>query len=102
MKQFHRRSVLSGMLAGSVGLAWPCGGIAADLDVALRIDAGRLRQNIEDFSMFGRKPGGRFADGVSRFAYSDADIAGRKFAMNLLHAVGTEPHIDAAGNILAR
>jgi N-carbamoyl-L-amino-acid hydrolase len=102
MKQFHRRSVLSGLLAGSAGLAWPCGGIAADLDAALRVDAGRLRQNIEDFSMFGRKPGGSFADGVSRFAYSDADIAGRKFAMNLLHAAGAEPRIDAAGNILAR
>src|SRR5262249_4738076 len=33
---------------------------------------------------------------------SDADIAGRKYAMELMEAAGLEPRIDAAGNILGR
>jgi acetylornithine deacetylase/succinyl-diaminopimelate desuccinylase-like protein len=43
-----------------------------------RVDATALRQRIEALSMFGRPSGGAFADGVSRVAYSDADVAGRE------------------------
>ena len=67
----------------------------------LRIDPERLRKTLEDLSVFGRPAGGTFADGVSRFAYSDADIAGRTFAMDLIRSAGAEPRIDAAGNIRA-
>ena len=67
----------------------------------LRINPARLQKSLEDLSVFGRPVGGTFADGVSRFAYSDADIAGRKFAMSLIKAAGAEPRIDAAGNIRA-
>jgi N-carbamoyl-L-amino-acid hydrolase len=35
-------------------------------------------------------------------AYSDADIAGRQYAMELMRAAGTEPRIDAGGSILGR
>jgi len=67
-----------------------------------RINAGRLRDHIERLSVFGRPPGGSFADGVSRIAYSDADIAGRAYVMSLMAAAGLKPRIDAAGNISAR
>jgi beta-ureidopropionase / N-carbamoyl-L-amino-acid hydrolase len=67
----------------------------------LRIDSDRLRKSLEDLSVYGRPEGGTFADGVSRFAYSDADVAGRKFAMDLLRTAGMEPRIDTAGNVLA-
>jgi beta-ureidopropionase / N-carbamoyl-L-amino-acid hydrolase len=40
-----------------------------------------------------------FADGVSRVAYSDADVAGRAYVLELLRTAGLEPHIDTAGNI---
>ena len=43
-----------------------------------------------------------FADGVSRVAYSDADVAGREFVMQLLRGAGLTPRIDPAGNIFAR
>lgn len=66
-----------------------------------RIDAARLRQEIEALSLFGRPEGGTFADGVSRVAYSDADIAGRQYVMGLLREVGLSPRIDPAGNIFA-
>jgi len=44
-----------------------------------RVDAQRLRERIETLSTFGRPAGGAFADGVSRIAYSDADVDGRRY-----------------------
>ncbi len=52
--------------------------------------------------MFGRPPGGTFADGVSRVAYSDADVAGRRYMIDLMRAAGLEPRVDSAGNIFGR
>lgn len=66
-----------------------------------RIDAARLRQELEALSAFGRPAGGTFADGVSRVAYSDADVAGREYVMGLMRDVGLAPRIDPAGNIFA-
>lgn len=65
------------------------------------VDAAALQQRIEALSVFGRKPGGTFADGVSRVAYSDADVAGRRYVMDLMRAAGLTPRIDQAGNIFA-
>jgi N-carbamoyl-L-amino-acid hydrolase len=64
-----------------------------------RVDAARLQGTLEQLSVFGRPAGGSFADGVSRVAYSDADVAGRAYAMELMRAAGLNPHVDAAGNI---
>ena len=64
-----------------------------------RIDAARLQGTLEQLSVYGRPAGGSFADGVSRVAYSDADVAGRAYAMNLMRDAGLNPHVDAAGNI---
>ena len=66
------------------------------------VDAAALRARIEALSMFGRPAGGTFADGVSRVAYSDADVAGRQYVIGLMRAAGLEPRIDAAGNIFGR
>ena len=67
-----------------------------------RVNAARLREHLEALSVFGRPAGGSFADGVSRVAYSDADVAGRAYVMRLMAAAGLKPRIDAAGNIFAR
>jgi len=67
-----------------------------------RVNGTRLREHIEALSVYGRPPGGSFAEGVSRVAYSDADVAGRRYVMGLMEAAGLKPRIDAAGNILAR
>jgi beta-ureidopropionase / N-carbamoyl-L-amino-acid hydrolase len=66
------------------------------------IDAARLRRYIEELSVFGRPAGGDFASGVNRVAYSAADIAGRRYAMDLMVRAGLAPRIDTAGNIFAR
>ena len=67
----------------------------------LRIDSQRLQHTLEKLSTFGRPVGGSFAAGVSRLAYSDADIAARGYVLELLRAADLEPRIDAAGNIRA-
>jgi N-carbamoyl-L-amino-acid hydrolase len=68
----------------------------------LRTNGPRLRAHLEALSVFGRPEGGAFADGVSRVAYSDADVAGRTYVMGLMKAAGLSPQIDPAGNIAAR
>ncbi len=45
---------------------------------------------------------GRTAGGINRVAYSDADLAGRAFTLDLFREAGLAPRIDAAGNILGR
>lgn len=67
-----------------------------------RVNGARLRQHLEALSVFGRPEGGSFADGVSRVAYSDADVAGRRYVMGLMESAGLKARIDAAGNIFAR
>src|SRR5512142_2775228 len=67
-----------------------------------RVNGARLREHLEALSTFGRPAGGTFADGVSRTAYSDADVAGRQFVIGEIRKAGFEPRIDPAGNMCAR
>jgi beta-ureidopropionase / N-carbamoyl-L-amino-acid hydrolase len=106
-----RRSFLGG-LSASLGAAtsanlraWPFdaqGRTKGPGRQNLHIDARKLRARIETLSTFGRPAGGAFADGVSRVAYSDADVEGRRFVMAEMKAAGLQPRIDPAGNIFAR
>ena len=74
---------------------------AAPGDRVSRINGLRLRQHLEELSVFGRPAGGTFADGVSRVGFSDADVAGRAYVIKIMRGAGMEPRIDAAGNIRA-
>src|SRR5687768_1383924 len=89
-----RRTFMAGLAAGAFAArdAWA---------QALSIDADALRRRIEALSLFGRPAGGSFADGVSRVAYSDADVAGRRYVMDLMRSASLTPRIDPAGNIFA-
>jgi beta-ureidopropionase / N-carbamoyl-L-amino-acid hydrolase len=66
------------------------------------IDAARLRARIERLSTFGRPTDGTFESGVSRVAYSDADVSARAWLMEEMRGAGLTPRIDAAGNIFGR
>jgi len=66
-----------------------------------RMDAAALQADITALSGFGRPEGGTFQSGVSRVGYSDADIAGRRFVMELMRRAGAQVRIDAGGNIFA-
>src|SRR5262245_46951251 len=71
---------------------------AAPGDTAPRAKAERLEQRIQTLGRFGANPAG----GVSRVAFSDADVAGRDYIMSLMRGAGLEVRIDAAGNIIGR
>jgi beta-ureidopropionase / N-carbamoyl-L-amino-acid hydrolase len=66
------------------------------------VDAARLRSRLEALSVFGRPTGVGFEGGVSRVAYSDADVAARSYVLQLMRDAGLSPRIDPAGNIFAR
>lgn len=92
-----RRAFLASL--ASLGIAVPRALFAQN---TLAVDGAELRRRIEALSLFGRPSGGSFADGVSRVAYSDADVAGREYVMGLMRAAGLTPVIDPAGNIFGR
>ncbi len=99
IERIRRREVLAGFAAACVTSAVPALVRMQGQNSSLRIDPIRLRRRLEELSVFGRPSGGTFNDGVSRFAYSDADVAGRKYAMDAMRAASLNPRIDAAGNI---
>jgi beta-ureidopropionase / N-carbamoyl-L-amino-acid hydrolase len=61
-----------------------------------RVNGQRINDHLKELSKFGANPQG----GVSRVAYSDADLKGREYAISLMKEAGLDVHIDAAGNIV--
>src|ERR671913_1638797 len=94
-----RRSFLS--LAGASALAKPAFAFRS-FQSAPSIDAARLRNRLERLSYHGRAPGGTFADGVNRVAYSTADLTARAWIIDEIKGADIVPRIDPAGNIFAR
>jgi hypothetical protein len=93
LTEMKRRDFLGALAAGAA-----CRLYAAPRP---RIEASTIQSQIEALSVFGRPAGGTFQNGVSRIGYSDSDIAGRKFVMDLMKSAGADVRIDAAGNIFA-
>src|ERR1700730_5588042 len=94
-----RRAFVSALAAFAAGFAAHARAAGKQTADALRINSKRLQRTLEELSTFGRPAGGSFADGVSRVAYSDADVAGRRYVMDLMRSAGVEPRIDTAGKI---
>ncbi len=63
----------------------------------LRVNGERLNAALTAFNAIGRTSGG-----INRVAYSDADLAGRIFTLDLFKQAGLIPRTDVAGNIYAR
>ena len=61
-------------------------------------DSGRLQEHLAELAHFGANPEG----GVSRVAFSDADVAGRAYVKRLMEAAGLDVRIDTAGNLIGR
>jgi N-carbamoyl-L-amino-acid hydrolase len=61
-------------------------------------DPDRMEARIMALAKFGANPQG----GVSRVAFSDADLAGREYIMTLMREAGLDVSVDAAGNIIGR
>lgn len=69
---------------------------AAQTPSPARVNGQRINDHRIALSNFGANPRG----GVSRVAYSEADLKGRAYAMALMQEAGLDVHIDAAGNIV--
>jgi beta-ureidopropionase / N-carbamoyl-L-amino-acid hydrolase len=96
-----RRAFLSNLVTAAMGPAF-LGRRTSAQGLPARVDAAALRQRIEALSLFGRPSGGTFSDGVSRVAFADADVAGRRYTIDLMRAAGLDPRVDPAGNIFGR
>ena len=64
----------------------------------IKASASRIEERIKTLSQYGANPEG----GVSRVAYSDADIEGRKYIMEVMKNAGLEVRVDVAGNIIGK
>lgn len=64
----------------------------------LRVDGARLNQTMAKMKTFGQASSG----GSDRVAFSDADLAARKFLGGLMAEAGLSTHVDFAGNLVAR
>lgn len=64
----------------------------------IRADANRMEQRITALSKFGSNVEG----GVSRVAFSEADLAGRAYITKLMREAGLTVRVDTAGNIIGR
>src|SRR6266480_4341194 len=61
-----------------------------------RADTNRMEERIQELSEYGANREG----GVSRVAFSDADVEGRKYIRSLMEKAGLKVRVDAAGNII--
>ncbi|HVS82580.1 MAG TPA: M20 family metallo-hydrolase [Pyrinomonadaceae bacterium] len=64
----------------------------------LRVNGARIVEHINALAEFGKNPQG----GVSRLAYSEADLRGREYVFGLMQRAKHDVSIDAAGNIIGR
>lgn len=80
---------LAGCLPSTAALAKP---------PPIAVNADRLQQHLSTLSQFGANPEG----GVSRVAFSDADVAGRAYITKLMQDAGLAVRVDTAGNIIGR
>lgn len=94
-----RRAFLSTTAAA---LALPVAARHAKAAAPPAIDAARLRARLEQLSTFGRPAGTAFDAGVSRVAYSDADMAARTWLLDEIKRAGLVWRIDPAGNVFVR
>jgi N-carbamoyl-L-amino-acid hydrolase len=60
-----------------------------------QINENRIISHLTGLAEFGKNPQG----GVSRVAYSEADLQGRRYVIELMRSASLETRIDAAGNI---
>ena len=89
-RDFVTAAVAAGMLAR--------GGGAGARSLAHRVNADRLLETFHGLKRFGATAEG----GISRVAFSDADLAGREYLTAAMRAAGLTVTVDAAGNLVGR
>lgn len=64
----------------------------------LHVDGARLNRRLTRLARFGANPQG----GISRVAFSDADLEARAWVSELMRGAGLEVSVDVAGNLWGR
>jgi N-carbamoyl-L-amino-acid hydrolase len=95
MTEVDRRTFTS-LLVGSVAHGLVPGHVAADTPPS--VDGERVNAHLTALSVFGRNPQG----GVSRVAYSPADLDARKVVLGWMREASLKVTVDLAGNIVGR
>lgn len=98
MRSNVRTPVIALTILGCVLPAGPDRANPADQTRQAIADSGRLQEHLMQLAQFGANPEG----GVSRVAFSDADVAGRAYIKRLMEAAGLQVRIDSAGNLIGR
>ena len=84
-------------IALSIGILFQTVSLAAT-PAEIRGNPDRMEQRIKALSAFGANEDG----GVDRVAFSEADIAGRAYIIELMQEAGLAVRLDTAGNIIGR
>lgn len=82
-------------ILGAIFLSLPVAAQSPDT-TKVRVSGQRLMQHLQELSTFGKNPQG----GVSRVAYTEADLKGREYAMRLMRDAKLQVSVDRAGNIV--
>ena len=90
-----RNTGIAGMAIGILSFV-AAGSFAAD--DAITASPERMQSRIDALARFGANPEG----GVSRVAFSDADLEGRAWLVSEMESLGLDVRVDAAGNIIGR
>jgi len=91
------RARLRAALLISVGVL-AVGSLSVAREQAPRVNRERVLARLDALALVGRTPEG----GVSRVAFSEADLAGREHILNLMKAAGLTVRTDPAGNLIGR
>lgn len=79
---------------GLLLLAWPLYAAESGDPQALRVNAERLQKRIDRLARIGGS-----TRGVTRLAFTEADLRGRAYVTRLMQEAGLEVRVDEAGNL---
>lgn len=93
-----RREFVQSAATAVAALGWSRPAAPAGQEAGIRVNGRRLNEQLRALSRFGATPEG----GISRVAYSPADLAAREYVVGLMESAGLTPGVDAVGNLIGR
>lgn len=86
------------LLGVQIGRGQDARGVQETARADRHVKQDRLWTTLKKLGEFGKNPEG----GVSRVGFTEADLAGRTYAIGLMREAGLEVRVDPAGNIFGR